>query len=480
MSRSSKRNSVWGRVLGALTGIALVVAGGVYVDQVISTDPFKVYRNNRDQVTQSQPAIILTNVSIRHYEGARLAGTAKVGRVEVGRDRKTMQCFAVTDGVYYAKNDNAVTFTAKQGVWASDTHTFLADQGVNVKSKNFDLNSSSFVYNQQEQKLTVPTSITGAFYDGKITTDSVIYTLPTDEYIIGPVVWVGQLDSPTQEGATKRVPWTIRTTGPSSGKGDLQTWNNAEATDGDVIVKADKLERNKKTDVIVATGKVRYYSAKTNLICDKATIFRGEKRAVLEGNVQAFIKPEDQQVLEVVELQPVRPIVPDEIAQARPSAPATGEQKQAEKEVRSTDNKRKYPVTVFATRIEYWYAKGNRHAIISGSPQARQELPAGQWRQVWCSKAFYDGEVETLKLTSTEGKKDTRVRTSIGDDMQATWFEISTKEGQDDWSGEGIEGVVFPDEDEVPKAPGDDKSKGGKKPPPGGLQGPIGGRGGGR
>ncbi len=476
MSRFNKRTLI---TLAGYTGaVCAVVLGGVYVENVISVDPFKAYRLGDQAQKHDQTAISLTNVNVRFYEGPKLAGACRVGRAEVARDRKTMQCFAVTDGVYYAKNDNSFDFTAAQGLYTSETKTFLADQGVNVKGKDFDLKSQSFVYNQDGQRLTVPSNIEGAFYGGTVKTDSITYELQEEAYTIGPVVWVGQLDSPTQEGATKKVPWTIRTTGPSSGKGDIQTWNNAEATDGDVIVKADKIERNKKTDVIVATGKVRYYSAKTNLICDKVTIFRNEKRAVLEGNVQAFIKPEDQQVLEVVEIQPVRPIVPDEIAQARPQPPQTSEQKQAENEVRSTDNKRKYPVTVFSNRIEYWYGKGNRHAIITGSPQARQELPLGHWRQVWCDRATYDGEKETLRMISSEGKKDTRVRTSIGDDMQAKWFEISTKEGQDEWSGEGIEGVVYPDEDEVPKAPGDDKSKGGKKPPPGGISGPIGGKGG--
>jgi len=423
------------------------------------------------------PAITLTNVSVRFYEGERLAGKAMVGKAEIQRDRRLMQCFAVTDGVYYAKNDNTVGFTAKRGIWTTENQVLMGEDGITVKSKTFDLNSSTFIYNQTQQKLTVPTQIEGKFYDGTVKTETIEYTVPTEEYTIGPVVWTGQLDSPTQQGATKRVPWTIRTTGPSSGKGEVQIWNNAEATDGDVIVKADKIERNTKTDVIIATGKVRYYSAKQNLICDKVTIFRTEKRAILEGNVQAFIKPEDKQVLEVVEIQPVRPIVPDEIAQARPQPTVSPEQKAAEEEVRSTANKRKYPITIFATRIEYWYGKGNRKAVISGSPQARQELPLGQWRQVWCYQAFYDGEQETLKLVSAEGKKDTRVRTSIGDDMQAKWFQLSTKEGDDEWSGEGIEGVVYPEENEVPKAPGDER----RTPPPtqgtgGGLQGPIRGR----
>jgi lipopolysaccharide export system protein LptA len=229
-----------------------------------------------------------------------------------------------------------------------------------------------------------------------------------------------------------------------------------------VIIKANQVERNVKTDVVVATGNVSYFSKKVNLLCDKVTIYRKEKRAVLEGNVSMLIKPEDQEKLEEVALAPLRPIVPEEIANSRPAPPTekSDQEKQLDDEVRSNQNRRKYPVQVLAAKIEYWYGEGSRRADITGAPQARQELPAGRWRQVWAYKAHYDGEKETLRLDSSPGHKETRIMTSLGDDIHANWFEVSTKEEDDAWSAEALDGIFVPDDNEIPKEPGSDKKKG--------------------
>ena len=69
--------------------------------------------------------------------------------------------------------------------------------------------------------------------------------------------------------------------------------------------------------------------------------------------------------------------------------------------------------------------------------------------------------------------------TSLGDDIRAKWFEVSTKEDDDAWSAEGLDGIFVPDDNEIPKAPGSDKDKGksgggGVSSPPPGMQGPIG------
>ena len=75
--------------------------------------------------------------------------------------------------------------------------------------------------------------------------------------------------------------------------------------------------------------------------------------------------------------------------------------------------------------------------------------------------AFYDGEKETLLLNSTPGKKDTHFKDSIGDDLLASNFTVSTKEDDDEYEGEGIVGSFHADDEDLPKKdqPNKDQAK---------------------
>ncbi|MBL8041035.1 MAG: hypothetical protein JNM04_06765 [Chthonomonas sp.] len=49
---------------------------------------------------------------------------------------------------------------------------------------------------------------------------------------------------------------------------------------------------------------------------------------------------------------------------------------------------------------------------------------------------------------SRDGQKEARFKTSIGDDLRADWFLVSTKEGDEAWQGARVEGdVISEDED---------------------------------
>jgi hypothetical protein len=181
-------------------------------------------------------------------------------------------------------------------------------------------------------------------------------------------------------------------------------------------------------------------------------IYRREKRAVLTGHVHMLVKPKDQEKLDLSELRPFTPMVPDSIAAKRPAAPPSQEsqqQKDLQEELRSSKTLRKYPLHLSADRIEYWYRKGNRHAVITGSPQAMQELPdADHWRRAWAYKALYNGETEKLDLQSAPGKRDARMKNSLGDDLTAKWFQVSTKENDEEYEGDEVYGDVAPTGDE--------------------------------
>ena len=238
--------------------------------------------------------------------------------------------------------------------------------------------------------------------------------------------------------------------------GPIQTSLNATASDGEVVVKAGKVLHDEDTDVLTATGKVRYFSAKTNMTCDKAIVYRQEKRVVLTGNVQMILKPTQNQKLEVAEIPLFQAQSPEDVGRDRPPAPpgTTAAEKKLDDEVRVGRTARKYPITILAAKIEYWYAKGSRHAVITGDPQARQEMTAGRWRYAWTHEALYDGEKETLRMVSTEGKKDTRLKNSLGDDFVADSATVSTQEDNSDLSADGIEGEFHFKDEEIPKTPG--------------------------
>src|SRR5690606_19094504 len=135
--------------------------------------------------------------------------------------------------------------------------------------------------------------------------------------VLGPLQWNGRiaLGLQEEEGQSLRQ-WQIKTEGrmryeDSTGKNYGQ---KCTATDGDIIVMSDNFEHDTKTDVLTVTGNVRYFSTKANLTCEKAVIYRKEKRAVLTGAVKMLIKPRSKQTKAVVEeIPPFRPIVPEEI-----------------------------------------------------------------------------------------------------------------------------------------------------------------------
>ena len=52
------------------------------------------------------------------------------------------------------------------------------------------------------------------------------------------------------------------------------------------------------------------------------------------------------------------------------------------------------------------------------------------------------------------------MKNSLGDDLVATWLLFSTKEDDDQYEGEGVTGVVFSSDEEIPR----DKDQGAPKP----------------
>ena len=449
---------------------AAAVVGGCYQGmlQILRTDALAKYRGNPSK-SALDDGIIIKDFEFSSYQGDRLVAKAKVSEVKVRRDRSIVDMFAVTDGKYYASNGESFAFSGSRATYGYYSRALAADTGARIRNKDLDLNVPAFTYVEARRTLTVPGMITGQFYGGKIEAENLNYNVEKRSYTTGKISWEGQATAPTAQ-PQKRL-WKI-TGGDSENENNVMTVKNARATDGEVIIKADLVVWNRETDVLTATGNVRYFGIEANMTCAKVVVYRAESRAVMTGKVNMFVKAEANHKLEEVEIPPLTPIVPDDIAKNRPKAPGQSADKKADDELRSSESMRKYPATIIGEKVEYWYKKGSRRAVISGSPQARQELLNGRWRMAWAYVAYYDGEKEWLKMTSREGKKDARFMTSLGDDIFATDFEASTKQGVDKWNAKNMDGDIYadPDDDNPPTGGG---SSGGTSTPPS-IRGPIG------
>jgi lipopolysaccharide export system protein LptA len=474
MSHSTK-NLFLKRIAGTLGAGITALASITYVQEFAKIDPL-VNMRKHTAIEPGQMGITLGDVKLVQYRGDRKVAEAEVDHVFIPSDRSQFQLDNVTDGAYISDQGKKIGFTAPKALWNASRRILTASEGARVWNADFDLSTELFRINEKDQVLYVPGQIQGKFYKGSLKANNFKYEI-RDEYAkFGPVAWEGKVALNIQDdGQAPRKQWRIESAGGDMRiKNGIKTFTKGTATDFDIIVKADLITHDEKTDVVTATGNVKYFSPKANMSCEKAVIYRKEKRAVLTGNVDMLVKPKDKQTKAVVEeIPPFRPEVPKEISTERPAAPPTEKQgNPIDDDLQNAKTLRNYPTAITAAKIEYWYAKGDRHAIITGSPQARQVLPEGRWRKLWAHEAQYDGEKEFLTLISREGQSDARAQTSLGDDIVAERVVVSTKEDDDDLEAKGVKATVYgkSDEDTGIKPPDPIKPKTGG----GGLKGNIG------
>jgi hypothetical protein len=469
----------------------VLVAGGVGLltfesMRLAKIDPFAALRTQTGE--EEKLAFSMTNVKVTHYRGSKLITRADVDRFTVMKDRQKMHLEGVHNGIYRGE-EGEIKFDGKTADWNAGRKRLEVTSGAHVVNADFDLKVPKFTFDAFRSRLDVPGEVTGHISDGEIKAVGFAYNTKTHNWRTGKSDWIGYFALlPQDDPAAKREKWHVMG-GLSDTVNGIETTLDGYAESDDSIVKADKIERNLKTKVITATGKVFYYSGKANMTCDKAVIYTDEKRAVLTGNVNMIVKPKDgDSKPKVEEIPPFRPMVPDAVAEKRPAAPPEGSDTDP---VRDKQTIRKYPMSLLADKIEYWYKKGVRHGIATGSPQAYQNLPQNGWRRVWTHVALYDAEAETLEMKSDDGKR-TRMRNSIGDDATATWVKLSTKEDDDEMHAKDMKGDFYNDDqnqDTGPTKPPPAFEKAliapslpqGSNPPTkvktghGGLQGPIGG-----
>jgi lipopolysaccharide export system protein LptA len=431
------RNTVL--VLGAL-GVAAMA--WVSLEQILRASPFAKFRTTGKPVG-AEVGVTMTGFQMKAYERGRLAAEAKVDTVEVRRDRSQMLMSGVTAGRFLPKEGDPLAFDMQTATYHYFQGRLQAEKGAHVKGKDMDLTSESFVYDEAAKTLLVRGKVQGKLAGGAVKADDLTLFTSSRELSASNVRWIGQIDELTQEG--QRREWDITGKNFRMGPdGKTTYYTQARATDGEVIVLADEVAHTKETDVVVAKGNVRYFGVDANLLADEATVYRKERRAVFTGVVRMVVKSEDDVRAAEGEFPTIERVKPETLK----TNPQGATQAQVET-LRDTENVRKYPIKVIADKVEYWYRKGERRAVITGSPFARQDLAEG-WRLGWAPEAFYDGEKHTLTMKGPAAKREVMMFLSIGDQFLFDEVTMSTKEGDNTMLGTNPKATLFIEDDELP------------------------------
>jgi lipopolysaccharide export system protein LptA len=423
-----------------LGGVAVLALVWVSLAQILRASPFAKFGLTGTPVG-AEVGVTLSEFRMKAYERGRLAAEAEVDKVEVRRDRSLMELVGVGKGRFYPKDDEPMDFDMGRATYHYFQGRMSSQSGAHVKGEDFDLTSRRFEYDEQLKTLVVRGLVQGKLGGGAVKADDLTIVTSTRELSANNVRWIGQIDELAQEG--QRSQWDVTgKTFRQSADGKTNFFTQGRATDGEVIVYADEVAHTKETEVIVAKGNVRYFGVDANLLADEATIYRKERRAVFTGVVRMVVKSEDDTKVAEGEFPTIERVTPESL-KTNPQG-ATVQQVEV---LRDTENVRKFPIKVIADKVEYWYRKGERRAVITGSPFARQDLTEG-WRLGWAPEAFYDGEKETLTMKGP--KHEVKMFLSIGDQYLFDEVTMSTKDGDKSMTGTNPRATLFIDEDEVP------------------------------
>jgi len=490
-----------------------------------SRDPFAELRDESNTGINQSVGIRLKDVGLKAYHAGKLLSSSRTDLVDISKDRQLFTLTGMHDGVYI-QNGKPFHYEASQGLWRANARQLTITGSARVHNADLDLSSSSIVLDQDKHSLRALDAISGRLYKGSIRAVGFLLDTDTHDFTTGHAEYRGDLTSfqkgePQSESADKKV-WTVSGEGVKS-KGPTTYYWKGVAQDDEILIKADLVAQNQTTDIVVATGNVKYFSGKADVTADKATVYRKEKRVVLVGHVTIYVKakadqdkpPREESVPEVQRTDPdqVVPVqdlkvgqisadpkgvgaksIPPQTAQQPPvkppvanplqkpasakdanAKPQTPEDKKLDDDLRTGKTIRQYPIIIICDQVEDWYGKGNRHAHVVGKPQGRQELPGSRWRYVWASTADYDGEHDELTLYSSKGKVDVRMKNSKGDDLTGAEFTVSTKDDSDEdsYRGRKVHGTIVSDSDDETSPDGKAKAPTDKsKAPTGGPAAP--------
>lgn len=320
-------------------------------------------------------------------------------------------------------------FTAGSGLLNSRLRTVDVANGVQVKGSDFDVTSAMASIDGRKGELRMPKTLKGRIRGGDFVAGSMVHRPGTSYTRLKTPSWIGKLPRPLTVNlplASQDRLWKFASD-DSEQIGTKETHVNARAEDGEVIVMAPKIERDLRSDILTATGRATYRSAKADMIADKVVVYRKEGRAELYGNVVMLVRAKKDWDKPL----PTQPIAVDSAGEPEPQ-PVSPAEKERDEALRSGKTLRDYPMNLKADTVSYWYRKGQRRAVAKGKDAtAYQKFEDGRWwRQVTAPEAHYDGEKDMLDLLGDTSKRQVHMKNSIGDDVKAITARMSTKEDQ--------------------------------------------------
>ncbi len=429
-------------------GIVLLLGGR----QLAELDPFSKF--TRDYVNPLGEGIgsVMNDVRVEVFEKGEPVLSFATNRVEVRRDQQMFRMFEIHDGKIIEEGVDVAQFGAGFAVYEAQPGLVRASGNPWISSKDGKLSSPAVLIDNTEKTVTVKQGVSGDYQEGKLNASSFIWNYGEKTAVVEQFLWSGPIEY-QDAGQTRRRLVQIRgdrfetLTNP-----DRVIYYNAEAVDDDALIRARKITHERENDIIIAEGECEYHGPDAIIYAPSVTVYNKEKRAIATGKVQIVIKPEKEKGKVPQEIKPADPQLPTGLQ--RNQEKLTREQEKAiEEEVRGGKSLRKYPIVVRAEKVEYFYRKGNKRAVMTGNPVARQELSLGAWREMSGPIAIYEEEKELLTIQGTKGKLEVNMTNSLGDAFKAEMLIISTVEGDEKITGIAIEGSLRIREDDEEEPP---------------------------
>lgn len=428
----------WKGGFGLLAAVVLLPVLFAGAKWLASFDPFARFSGDYANPFGRNIGSYMENVSVSVLSGKGKVASFDAKRLLIRRDKQFMQLELISNGAIYDKGKKAADFKAALASYDARQELIQIAGGADVSSKEFTFTTPALAINKKRSTLFADSGITGKYRSGDIQAKTLLMDFDGGRTVATEVSWKGPVE--VQQKNTRNVQFRARKfeqfTNP-----DRTVYTDAEATDQDAMMRAKTITYDHENEVITMEGDCEYFGPDAIISAPKVVVYRSQKKVLASGAVRMFVKPEKQKgVLSAEPLPPAEPVLPPGLKQ--PPAAASQQQEDIERELRSGKNARKYPVVVTCTKLEYTYAKGNKKAVLTGSPKARQEMRAGSWREIAAPTVIYEEEKELLTLLSGAGGRDVKMTNSAGDHYTAEQIVISTTEGNERLSGTRIEGVM--------------------------------------
>lgn len=458
------------RRVGIVAGVGVGMLGLYFgIRNLARINPFARFEGAYSNPLGQGIGSMMRNVDVAVWDKGRLVVQFSAAQIDARKDQQFLRLALLRDGKVYDKGEQRASFTAGLATYESSTGVFEVAGAPKVWDDKVSIQAPRLTIDRNREEVRAASGVTGTYGGGTFRAANVFFTYRDKRLEAEDVEWSGPLEVPVQGSATGKTDVTIRgdkleiLSNP-----DRTIYYDAEMAGKEFLVRATKITREMDTDIIVAEGDVEYHGPDAVFQAPKVTIYNKEKRAIATGAVRLLIKPEkDQGKVTPAELPPAQPELPAALKQGEGAVdPAKEAQRQSDEEVRSAKNLRYYPVMVTCSKIEYFYRKGSRKAIVTGSPKARQELKAGTWREITAHRAVYEEEADLLTLFSEGDGQGVRMTNSAGDDLVAETITVSTVEGSERLTGTRISGVMKVSEEDIgggspPPKPGEKKGGGG-------------------